>query len=85
MIVIADTGPLNSLVLVGAADVLPSLYGSVVIPEAVRKELLHPDTPEIVRAWAARLPGWITVSQPRSFLPLALGVGELTASPWPSR
>lgn len=79
MIVISDTGPLNYLVLMGAVDILPSLYGSVVIPEAVQRELLHPDTPEIVRQWAAHLPEWVTVREPRSLLPLALDIGELAA------
>jgi len=27
MIVVADTSPLNYLILIGAVDVLPSLYG----------------------------------------------------------
>lgn len=79
MIVISDTGPLNYLTLMGAVDILSSLYGSVVIPEAVRQELLHPDTPEIVRTWAAHLSAWVIVRQPRSFLPLSLDIGELTA------
>jgi predicted nucleic acid-binding protein len=44
MIVIADTSPLNYLVLIGEADILQRLYGRVVIPEGVLRELLHPDT-----------------------------------------
>jgi predicted nucleic acid-binding protein len=39
MIVIADTSPLNYLVLIGEAEVLRRLYGQVVIPEAVLREL----------------------------------------------
>jgi predicted nucleic acid-binding protein len=35
MIVIADTSPLNYLVLIGEADILQRLYGRAVIPEAV--------------------------------------------------
>jgi predicted nucleic acid-binding protein len=37
MIVIADTGPLNYLVLIRDVDVLPSLYTRVIVPEAVVK------------------------------------------------
>ena len=35
MIVIADTGPLNYLVLIGEVDVLQPLYARVIVPEAV--------------------------------------------------
>jgi len=45
MIVIADTSPLNYLVLIGQADLLQRLYRRVVIPEAVLRELSHPETP----------------------------------------
>jgi hypothetical protein len=48
MIVIADTSPLNYLVLIGEAEILKRLYGRVVIPEAVWRELQHPQTPAAV-------------------------------------
>ena len=57
MIVVSDTGPLNYLPLIGAAEVLPPLYGAVIIPEAVRQEMMHPNTPEIVFQWASQMPG----------------------------
>ncbi len=40
MIVVSDTSPLLSLTLVGQLDLLRQLYGSIVIPEAVRDELI---------------------------------------------
>jgi predicted nucleic acid-binding protein len=39
MIVIADTSPINYLICIGEIDVLPRLYGVVIIPRAVRDEL----------------------------------------------
>jgi predicted nucleic acid-binding protein len=39
MTVISDTSPLNYLVLIDLQDVLPALFGHVLIPEAVRHEL----------------------------------------------
>ena len=33
MVVISDTSPLNYLVLIGQTEVLPKLYGEVVIPQ----------------------------------------------------
>jgi len=39
MIVIADTSPLHYLILLDHAEVLQHLYGRVIIPEAVVREL----------------------------------------------
>jgi predicted nucleic acid-binding protein len=60
-VVVADTGPLRYLVLIGHADVLPRLFGAVSIPAAVADELRHPNAPDVVRAWAADPPPWLSV------------------------
>ena len=60
--VVSDTSPINYLVLVGQIDVLPTLYGRVLIPQSVYEELDALETPEAVREWRASLPGWIEVS-----------------------
>jgi uncharacterized protein len=75
MIVISDTSPLTALLSVGATDILPQLFNEVVIPEAVRDELLrsHP-----------RLPPWLRVvavenqAQARQYA-LLVDVGEAEA------
>jgi predicted nucleic acid-binding protein len=61
MIVIADTGPVNYLVLIQMADLLPRLFGQVLIPLAVVAELRDPATPDPVRAWIANAPAWLQV------------------------
>jgi predicted nucleic acid-binding protein len=66
MIVIADTSPLNYLVLIGQADVLPRLFGEVLIPPTVFEELRDSETPEPVRAWIEELPPWLHVQPLRS-------------------
>jgi predicted nucleic acid-binding protein len=40
-IVVADTGPLNYLVLIKAIDLLPKLFDLVCVPETVFGELTH--------------------------------------------
>ena len=40
MIVVADTTPINYLILIEEIDVLPKLYGRVIIPRAVSEEFL---------------------------------------------
>jgi len=61
MIVVADTTPVNYLVLIEEADLLPRLFGVVLIPPAVWEELNDPDTPAPVRAWLAQPPSWFQV------------------------
>ena len=61
MIVIADTSPLNYLILIGEAEVLHRLYGRVVIPQAVLEELRHPNAPAVVAVWIQQRPAWIEV------------------------
>jgi predicted nucleic acid-binding protein len=51
MIVVADTTPLNYLVIIGHIELLPALYQSVLIPQEVHRELQRPGTPPTVRAW----------------------------------
>ena len=52
MIVVSDTSPLTALLTVGEARLLPELFAEVVIPEAVRDELLRTHT---------LLPAWVRV------------------------
>lgn len=52
-IVIADTGPINYLVLIGHVDVLPVLFEQIIMPLAVRDELSAPAAPLTVRNWIA--------------------------------
>ena len=59
--IVADTTPLNYLVLIQAADILPGLYRTVLIPPAVKAELAHANTPGIVRAWISQPPAWLEV------------------------
>jgi len=59
--VVADTGPLNYLVMIGESSVLPQLFEAVVVPETVREELGRAHTPQIVRAWMDSRPTWLHV------------------------
>ena len=63
-IVISDTSPLRYLVLIGHAEVLPSLYTEIFIPEAVAGELRHAATPADVRQWIEHAPSWLRIVRP---------------------
>jgi predicted nucleic acid-binding protein len=81
MIVVSDTSPLNYLVLIGAIDVLPQLFGDVHVPPAVIGELQHPATPAAVKSWVTKLPDWVVVAAPsgRVALDPSLDLGEAEA------
>ena len=61
MIVVADTSPLNYLVLIDEVELLPVLFGHELVPQAVFHELEHPKTPAKVRQWITHLPAWMEV------------------------
>ena len=85
MLVVADTSPLNYLVLMQQDTLLPTLYERVIIPPAVHEELQRPRTPQAVRQWVAHPPGWLTIQPPQQPLSgqqfLRLDEGELEAIP----
>jgi predicted nucleic acid-binding protein len=64
MIVVADTSPINYLILIGEIDILPKMYGSVVVPQTVREELVRLSAPQLVRSWIDHLPIWLEVRSP---------------------
>jgi predicted nucleic acid-binding protein len=60
--VVSDTSPLNYLILIEQINLLPQLYTRVLIPGSVFEELSAPESPNLVRTWAADLPDWLKVS-----------------------
>ena len=73
MIVVSDTTPIHYLVLIGQAPLLCSLYGGVIVPEAVVAELGRSSTPEVVRDWMNHPP--VSV-KPAGRLDPSLDLGE---------
>ena len=59
--VVADTSPLNYLVLIGSIDVLPELYERVLVPFEVIEELSAADAPAEVAVWVRSRPAWLEV------------------------
>jgi predicted nucleic acid-binding protein len=60
-LVVADTGPINYLVLIDAIGVLPMLFERIFIPAAVQAELTNAEAPEEVRTWIGQPPAWFEV------------------------
>ena len=61
VVIVSDTSPINYLLLCGTLEVLPRLYGKIIIPRAVHAELANRDAPVMVREWAQSLPSWVAV------------------------
>ena len=68
-LIVSDNSPLNLLVRLGLADLLPALFQHVVIPPEVA-EMAHPKAPAEVQTFIAAQPTWLTVQQPTIVLPL---------------
>jgi predicted nucleic acid-binding protein len=75
MIVVADTSPINYLILINEIDILQKMYGTVVIPPAVLEELQNLSTPVRVRTWLGNLPSWFQIRAP--FLPADASLANL--------
>jgi predicted nucleic acid-binding protein len=82
MKIVSNTSPICYLVLIDQIDLLPTFFGNVIVPEAVRIELENRAAPEVVRTWIQHPPSWLTVqSVTSSFDPILdlLHAGEQEA------
>jgi predicted nucleic acid-binding protein len=61
MSVVSNTSPIRHLVLLGHPEMIGRLFGSVVVPKAVERELLDPGVPLLVRQWMSQHPVWLRV------------------------
>lgn len=81
MIVISDTSPIRYLCQIGRIDILPAIFGSVVVPNAVAAELSRNATPQAARDLIDNPPGWLHIQAPGR--PIAatgdFGEGEMQA------
>lgn len=61
MIVISDTSPICYLLLIGEIELLPQLYGQVLIPKTVQHELSDARSPVSVQTWINCPPEWLII------------------------
>ena len=61
MIVVSDTSPICYLLLIDQIEILPTLYGVIIIPQAVADELSADNAPSIVKKWIAHPPEWLQI------------------------
>lgn len=79
-IVVADAGPLHYLVLIDCAEILASLFDHVLVPFAVRDELIHPAAPQKVKDWILKPRPWLEITPIREVQPVrGLHKGESEA------
>lgn len=81
MIVVADTSPFVVLVQIAHIDVLPRLFGEVVVPPQVTAELRAAQRAKAVRDFIDAPPSWLHERAPSSIENMpALHAGELAAN-----
>jgi predicted nucleic acid-binding protein len=80
MLVIADSSPLIVLINIAHVDVLPALFGQVIIPPQVAGELSQSNRPQAIQNFIVNPPAWLRVQAPISIesIPL-LQSGEAAA------
>ncbi len=75
--VVADTTPLNYLVIIGRAEILASLFGKILVPKAVIAELQHSGAPGVVSHWLQQPPTWLHITSVQHVdKTIQLGKGE---------
>lgn len=80
MIIVSDTSPINYLVLIREIELLPKLFGKVVIPQAVLDELQQTGTPEAVKDWIDLRLQWLEIQNAKATdQTITLGAGEREA------
>ncbi len=82
MIIVSNTSPINYLILIGHINLLPELFGAIIIPQAVYSELSDASAPSPVQTWIATPPDWLKiqpVSQPSDAILDLLDPGERAA------
>ena len=78
--IIADTSPLNYLVLIDAIEILPALFQEIIIPHSVRQELLAGGASEKLQDWISDAPNWLKIKTANKIdKTINLGVGEVEA------
>jgi predicted nucleic acid-binding protein len=73
-LIVSNTSPLRYLIAVGQADLLPKVFGQVLIPSGVLAELMHPAGRADVHHWLEKRPAWLTVRELQSMASLGLAV-----------
>ena len=82
MIVISDTSAICYLLLLNEIEVLPKLYGQIIITTIIQQELSHPSSPTSVQNWINNPPKWSEIDYidvPRDSSLDVLDIGEQTA------
>jgi predicted nucleic acid-binding protein len=80
---VSNTSQLRYLIAVGHAELLPGLFGEILIPTGVAQELADNAAPTAIRQWIANPPPWLRIlplqSPPDAELMATLDRGEREA------
>ena len=77
-VVVADTSPINYLVLIDCVELLRDLYAEIVIPTVVLDELSALGAPPPVVSWIRSRPDWVAVRSAPEAASIQVGIYEST-------
>jgi len=63
MKIVSDSSPICYLCLIDQVHLLPSLFGEIIVPEAVVRELSDAGAPQTVREWIEQPPPWLKLQK----------------------
>lgn len=61
MVVVSNTSPICYLLLIRCVDVLPALFGQIILPQAVRDEMVSEGAPAELQRWLEQPPAWLHI------------------------
>jgi predicted nucleic acid-binding protein len=64
--IVSNTSPLRYLIGIGEPELLPQLFGKILIPKAVYQELTHKNTPDTIQQYFLSTPDWIEICDVKS-------------------
>jgi predicted nucleic acid-binding protein len=67
-LIVSDNSPLNLLIRIGLAEILPKLFTLVVIPPEVAQEMRHHKAPQPVRDFISSPPSWLKIMVPETLI-----------------
>jgi predicted nucleic acid-binding protein len=67
-LIVSDNSPLNLLIRIGLAEILPKLFTLVVIPPEVAQEMRHHKAPQPVRDFISSPPSWLKIMVPKTLI-----------------
>jgi predicted nucleic acid-binding protein len=80
MLVVADGSPLIVMISIGQVEILPKLFGRIIVPPEVSAKLKQANRTQVVREFMTTPPAWLIEQAPTNLQSIpSLHAGEIAA------